>query len=259
MGRQDGVADRRSHQRGHHGGCGFTGTHLAVGEGGVWVGVDGGLLLRLDPDSAEVIATIETASRPVSGDGSGPAPYTGEGAVWVEDLTTSVSRVDSQTNEVTATVDLGPAGIGDAFGVIMAGGLVWVNTCSGPVSIDPETLTVSEPIALDGCAAEIGFADGSLWVGLAGQRTARIDPVGRQVEVILDVGPVDEAPGLAVSDGAVWRPLTTSTIARIDTATNAVTEILDLGRGGQPAGLVVGHGSLWAGNYAHRSVLRIDR
>jgi len=25
------------------------------------------------------------------------------------------------------------------------------------------------------------------------------------------------------------------------------------------AGLVVGHGSLWAGNYARRSVLRIDQ
>ena len=37
---------------------------LAADEDGVWVGVDGGLLLRLDPDSGEVIATIETASQP---------------------------------------------------------------------------------------------------------------------------------------------------------------------------------------------------
>ena len=57
----------------------------------------------------------------------------------------------------------------------------------------------------------------------------------------------------------MWRPLTTSTIARIDTATNAVTEILDLGRSGQVAGFAVGHGSLWAGDYAGRSVLRIDQ
>ena len=238
---------------------GFTGTLLAADEDGVWVGVDGGLLLRLDPDSGEVIATIETSTRPVSGNGSAPSPYIGEGAVWVQDLANRVvSRVDPQTNEVTDTVDLTAAGIGGAEGMVIADGLVWVNTCGGPVSIDPQTLAVSEPIALDGCASQIGFADGSLWVGLTGRQTARIDPVDREVEVILDVGPVDEAPGLATGDGAVWRPLTTSTVARIDTATNAVTEVLDLDRSGQPAGLAVGHGSLWAGDYGGRSVLRID-
>ncbi len=187
---------------------GFTGTLLAADEDGVWVGVDGGLLLRLDPDSGEVIATIETSTQPVSGDGSAPAPYTGEGAVWVHDLANRVaSRVDLQTNEVTDTVDLEAAGIGGAEGMVIADGLVRVNTCGGPVSIDPQTLAVSEPIALDGCAGHpIGFADGSLWVGLTGRRTARIDPVDREVEVILDVGPVDEAPGLATGDGRCGSP-----------------------------------------------------
>ncbi|MGI9031754.1 MAG: Vgb family protein [Ilumatobacteraceae bacterium] len=231
---------------------GFAGTRVAADEDGVWVGVDGGRLLRLDPDSGEVIATIEM------GADTGSWPVTGDGSVWVRDAN-DVSRVDPQTNEVTATVDL-TTGIGDDVGgMVVTGGLVWANTCGGPVSIDPQTLAVSDPIALDGCASDIGFADGSLWVGLAGRRTARIDPVAREVEVILDVGPVDEAPGLATGSGAVWRPLTTSTIARIDTATNAVTEVLDLGRIGQPAGLVIGNGSLWAGDYGRRTVLRIDQ
>lgn len=239
---------------------GFVGAHVAVGEGGVWVGVDGGRLLRLDPDSGEVIATIETASRPAPVDGSAPLPFTGDGTVWVQDLVNSVvSRIDPQSNEVTATVDLAAAGIGDAEGAVIAGGLVWVNTCHGVVSIDQQTLAVSDPIALDGCGTAIGFADGSLWVGLTGQRTARIDPIERDVEVILDVGPTDDAPFMATGGGAVWRPLTTSTIARIDTSTNTVTEILDLGRSEQVAGFAVGHGSLWAGDYARRSVLRIDR
>ena len=232
---------------------GFSGTHVALGAGGVWVGVDEGLLLRLDPDSGEVIATIDTA-----GD-SAPLPVTGDGAVWVQDLANDVvSRIDPQTNEVTATVDLAAPGIGGAEGMVIVGGLVWVNTCGGPVSIDPQTLAVSEPIALDGCGNAIGMADGSLWVGLAGGRTARVDPVEREVEVILDIGPFDDAPFLATGDGAMWRGLTTSTIARIDTATNAVTEVLDLGRSGQAAGVAVGRGSLWAGDWARLSVLRID-
>ena len=160
---------------------------------------------------------------------------------------------------MTATVDVTSAGTDGAEGIVIADGLVWVNTCGGPVSIDPQTLTVSEPVALDGCGNSIGFSDGSLWVGLPGQRTARIDPVDREVEVILDVGPADDAPFLATADGAVWRPLTTSRIARIDTATNTVTEILDLDRSGQVAGFAVGHGSLWAGEHGERSVLRIDQ
>jgi outer membrane protein assembly factor BamB len=68
---------------------GFAGTRVAVGEGGVWVGVDDGRLLRLDPDSGEVIATIDT------GDESTASPFTGEGAVWVHDLANGVvSRGD---------------------------------------------------------------------------------------------------------------------------------------------------------------------
>ena len=233
---------------------GVAGARVAAGEGGVWVGVDGGQLLRLDPDSGEVIATIDT------GHDATASPLISDGAVWVQHLTNGVvSRVDPQTNEVTATVDLTTAGTVGAEDMAIADGLVWVNTCSGPVSIDPQTLTVREPIALDGCGNSIGFSDGSLWVGLPGPRTARIDPGDREVEVILDIGPVDDAPFLATADGAVWRPLTTSTIARIDTATNTVSEILDLDRGGQIAGFAVGHGSLWAGDYSGRSVLRIDQ
>ena len=170
-----------------------------------------------------------------------------------------MSRIDPQTNSVAATVDVAWTDDGVAEGIVVVDGQVWVNTCRGPVSIDPQSLAVSDPIPLAGCANSIGYTDRSLWVGLPGRRTARIDPIDREVEAILDVGPIDDAPFLATGDDAVWRPLTTRTIARIDTATNAVTEILDLGRSGQVAGFAVGHDSLWAGDYAGRSVLRIDQ
>lgn len=238
---------------------GFPGTHLAVGEGGVWVGVDGGHLLRLDADSAAVVATIDVRVPDDTG-AEAPLPVTGAGAVWVQDLAQGrVSRVDPLTNTLTATVEVAATGFGKAGGMVVGGGLIWVNTCDGLVSIDPQTLTVSEPIALDGCGIAVGYTDGSVWVGLPGQRTARVDPVNRQVEAILEVGPADDAPFLATAEGAVWRPLTTATVARIDTATNTVTEILDLGRSGQVAGFAVGHGSLWAGDYRTQLVYRIDQ
>ena len=126
------------------------------------------------------------------------------------------------------------------------------------VSVDEQTLAVSEPIGLDGCAGTLGFTDESLWVAMDGKRTVRVDPAARAVTAVVEVGPDDGAPFMATGDGAVWVPLTTATVARIDTATNTVTEILDLGRTGQTAGLGVGHESLWAGDCGHHTVLRID-
>ena len=38
---------------------GSTGTHVSAGGAGVWVGVDGGKVLRLDPVTAQVVATLE--------------------------------------------------------------------------------------------------------------------------------------------------------------------------------------------------------
>jgi len=232
--------------------AGSPGTRVAVGEGGVWVGVDGGQVLRLDPESADVIATIEV--------GPGTAvPFPGDGAVWVSTFGGDVvSRIDPQTNEVTATVEIA------SNGLVVADDAIWGLTCDpvtggGLVSIDSRTLTVSDPIELDGCGSSIGFADESVWVGLPGGRTARVDPTDRQVEAILDVGPDDGAPFLTTSNGAVWRPLNTSTVARIDTESNTVTEVLDLGRSGQVAGFAVGHDSLWAGDYGRQTVLRIDQ
>ena len=47
---------------------GSTGTRVSSGKAGVWVGVDGGQVLRLDPLTAQVVATLETGGvvrRPV--------------------------------------------------------------------------------------------------------------------------------------------------------------------------------------------------
>ena len=141
---------------------------------------------------------------------------------------------------------------------MIADGTVWVSSCEGGVvSVDEETLAVSEPIGLDGCAGTLGFTDESLWVAMDGKRTVRVDPVAGAVHRGRRVGPTDGASS--------WPPVTVPvgglehrTVARIDTATNTVTEILDLGRTGQIAGLGVGHGSLWAGDYGQTTVLRND-
>ena len=64
-----------------------TGTRVSSGDAGVWVGVDGGQVLRLDPLTAEVVATVEI------GDVSA-APLSGDEAVWV--VTPGVVDVDTR-------------------------------------------------------------------------------------------------------------------------------------------------------------------
>ena len=232
---------------------GSTGTHVSAGGAGVWVGVDGGKVLRLDPVTAQVVATLEF------GDASA-IPLVGDEAVWVVmPESSTLSRVDPVTNEVKATIDVAASGTNTIHGAVIADGAVWISSCEGGVvRVDEQTLAVSEPIALDGCAGTLGFADESLWVALDDQRTVRVDPVSGTITAVVEIGPVDGAPFMAAGDGAVWVPVTTATVARIDTATNTVTDILDLGRTGQAAGLSVGHESLWAGDFDQGTVLRID-
>jgi len=233
---------------------GSTGTRVSSGDAGVWVGVDGGKLLRLDPVTGQVLATVE-----IGGVLAG-TPLSGDEAVWVVRPESSMlTRVDPVTNEVTDTIDVSASGIGNVEGALIADGAVWVSSCEGGVvRVDEQTLAVSAPIALDGCAGTLGFADESLWVALDGQRTVRLDPASGVVSAVVEIGPVDGAPFMATDDDAVWVPVTTATIARIDTTTNTVTDIVDLGRTGQPAGLSIGHDSLWAGDYNQANVLRID-
>ncbi len=233
---------------------GSTGTRVSSGDAGVWVGVDGGKVLRLDPLTAQVLATVDIG-------GAFATPLSGHGAVWVvtPEESPTLTRVDPVTNEVTARIDVAGSGTGTVQDAMIADGKVWVSSCEGGVvSIDEQTLAVSEPIPLDGCAGTLGFTDESLWVALDDQRTVRVDPVSGAVTAVVEIGPTDGAPFMATGDGAVWVPVTTGTVARIDTATNTVTDILDLGRTGQAAGLSVGHGSLWAGDYNQTTVLRID-
>lgn len=232
---------------------GSTGTRVSSGGAGVWVGVDGGKVLRLDPLTAQVVATVDIG-------GASAGPLSGEDAVWVVTPESSMlTRVDPVSNEVTATIDVGASGVGTVEDAIIADGAVWVSSCEGGVvRVDEQTLAVSGPFVLDGCAGALGFADESLWVALEGQRTVRVDPVAGTVTAVVEIGPTDGAPFMASGDGAVWVPVTTGTVARIDTATNIVTDILDLGRTGQAAGLSVGHESLWAGDYNQNTVLRID-
>jgi streptogramin lyase len=153
-------------------------TDIAYGEGSVWATVhigrhdeaepiegNGGQLVRIDPVTNAVIATVDV----------GPRPYfvtTGFGAAWTGNATGgSVSRVDAATEEVTTI----PIGADGAFDIEVLGDSVWV--VIGPqywspecdpstsyfVRIDPVTNAVDGKLSFP-CPENLTPDGGRIWV-----------------------------------------------------------------------------------------------
>jgi streptogramin lyase len=131
---------------------------VVYGEGAVWVAVSGeppggGTVLRIDPETDEVLAAIPVATVP-GWEVGGAGMTIGAGSVWV---TASVEdrgdppigtdavlvRIDPATNEVAATIPLGDGGEGD---VAVDESGVWVaiggNERGQLVRLDPSTNAV---------------------------------------------------------------------------------------------------------------------
>jgi YVTN family beta-propeller protein len=138
---------------------------VAVGAGSLWVGSGPNDVLRVDPETLEVQATIKVPGGPIS---VGPTSFGGD-ALWVTQLPSGgdfdngfLLRIDPGTNRVTARTPVG-FGPGDTC---VAGGSVWVlNGMDGTVSqIDRSTARVRRTITIGGGedpALACGF--GSVW------------------------------------------------------------------------------------------------
>jgi hypothetical protein len=267
-------------------------TQAAVGEGSVWFlscdrcsddevtsGRAGGRLLRVDPTTRQVLATIAIRD---------PGEMAiGEGAVWIANFGTGVvTRVDVETNRIVATIPLTlPFGVApgdDAFlplHVAVGEGAVWVDTARGTVArIDPRTNEVlTKVVASKGGDILGGMAigEGAAWVAEGVEGVIRIDP--RDGAVIAKVPPIRSGRDLlsasffAPGGGAVWATgawarwsdeqgdlVATDppqwVLMKIDPDTDQLVPVADLGSGGWP--LTFGGGDVWV--VSGPQVLRID-
>lgn len=93
--------------------------YLAVDSNGVWVlNQLEGTVMQLDPESGELIRTIEADMA-----GAGGSITVGQGSVWVRGTLTLLKQIDSKTGAVVA--QYGPdTGNGDA---LAADGVLWVS------------------------------------------------------------------------------------------------------------------------------------
>lgn len=209
-------------------------TAIVTGYSGVWASTLSGSVVRIDPSTNQIAATI-----PVSGIGDFSRLAAGAGGIWVTHAG-SVARIDPTTNSVTADIDVG----GTLLGIAASDSAVLVTTqgTSGSelVTIDPATNQPSgQPISLPDGATDLAYVQGTLWVDISnnGGSVVSVDPATGQVSN----APESSIPEAAF-DNSLWAPTWTG-VDRIDPATNAVTADIPLARVVQTA---AGLNELWA-------------
>jgi YVTN family beta-propeller protein len=219
----------------------------AIGFGSLWVAQpDRGVVARLALDTGSVTDTIRVGNAP-----SGVA--VGEGAVWVTNAGDgTVSRIDPDTNEESQRLRAGSSPTGIAVG----DGVLWVADSIGGalLRVDPTTQEVVE-VALAGLPSDVTFTPDGVWVSVAPNSVARVDPTGASVVFTTLVG---GGPTSVVSTfGSVWvANHLDGTVSRLEPSTGRVEATIPVGQG--PNALAAAGGSLWVGNELEDSVVAID-
>ena len=207
---------------------------MDVGFDSIWVGacrMDAPSLVRIDPATATVVATIPLPIRDLQGESSVAA---GEGAVWAVDdgsVEQLLIKVDPQTEAVVGTFPL-PAGLS---GVRAGLGGVWVakTNADSVLHIDPTDGSILSEIAVGVRPRFLAVGEGAVWAMNEGDGTvSRIDPATDSVTatIVVATRPV-QGGDIAVGGGSVWARISDQLVARIDPASNEV-----VARFGPPAG-----------------------
>jgi hypothetical protein len=223
---------------------------LAVGEGAVWVAVeDPDALLRIEPESPRVVATVRLPFAP-------GAVAAGDGAVWTGG-DARLARVDPATNRL----DGDPASVeGDVGSIALGAEAVWVALPDEKklAEVNPSSRRVRRTIPVPTGAEEVAVGrEGIVWIAGGGEEgSATLSPGAREVEASEEEGMVDVE---ADSEGDVWN--LTGTFERRDTGDSSRTsDVRGIGRwdGGTDRGLgrgevvpeevthlAVGEGAVW--------------
>lgn len=217
---------------------------LAVGEGSVWVAGDSGLL-RIDPESGEVVAAILTGANPYPYiPGISPAQIQRAVDVPLEEVIDRVPSVDG-ANDVA---------IGE--GAVWFSGSSITSEPNVVVAVDPEKNVVREEAEIGDDSffgqASLAVGEGAVWavqdhseVNVEGEKPGlltRIDPESGQVTDEIELG--EGALTMAVGEGSVWvADDRTEVVFRIDPSSAKVREEIEAGPA--PGGLAVGFGSVW--------------
>jgi YVTN family beta-propeller protein len=194
-------------------------TSIDADENGVWVRVGYGDVVRIDPASNAVVATLTPGFTQYGN------VRVGAGAVWSTDFDHNlVLRIDAEGNQVVARIAVGQ----NPEGLTVTDDTVWVsNHRAGSISrIDPATNTVANTLKIgpEGTSGPKGIviAGGDLWTPVPNiGAVLRVDPdSGKVVKKF-----AFDDPGGVLADGRSIYVFAAETLSKIDVATNVVTAL----------------------------------
>ncbi len=219
--------------------------------GSLWVPACGdGSLVRIDPKTSKVIATIGSGTADVRGSIAASAD-----SVWLlTDSKTTVSRIDPDQNAVVGEIRV-PAG---CEGLTFGESALWL-ACPNEnkvLRINPESNLVDKVIDVSARPRALAVGGDAIWVLCEKEgKVDRIDPKTNKVEksIALDVPGAKGA--IAFGDGAVWVTMTGFPLTRIDPQSESVAQQF-YGAGG--GAILASPGAIWLSNLDSGTLLRID-
>ena len=152
-------------------------THaVAIGAGSVWVAKGAREIVRIDPRTGQIEATVDVGAEPSDVAVSG-------GSVWTATSAERVLRIEPRTNRIVAE-----AAVGFPVSLAAAPEAVWVGTYPTTVwRINPTTTTAAGTVATTGAAAGIAISPRGVWIA-DGAWVLRVDPDTNAVEARIRLG-----------------------------------------------------------------------
>jgi len=269
---------------------------LVTGFGSVWAKQGSGDVLRVDPQTGELVTEIgerKPGERPPGGhlcQGLGVS----DDAIWSCSQLGTIARIDPRTNEVAATVKLD--NLGDQGRLVSAADHVWVLTDDGAALTGIDTAT-NKPtttielggrcgdLAADGATvyamcplkdrllridAEAGEVDDELelpgagnasvsedlWVGFEGG-VAQIDPDSLEVLAVYDLAPRYGGAIYATRDSVWVRVEGGPFLAKIDPDEQRIVATIESPRLKSGGDVIEARGRLWASAYDDLALVQL--
>ena len=219
---------------------------LAADEHGIWVKLEPARVALIDPDTYEILDTVEVGGEPCNGIGAG------DGSIWACSGG-DMARIDASHPELLSVIPVGKAHTQGKLGV--ADGQVW--TLIGDGSALHGYLTDTQDLwsrfALPVRGTDLGIGEAGLWVvSTVDDAVIHVDMDSGRVLDRIDV----QAPTDVAVDSGVWIGTETESV-RIDVASGTIDLRVPVGTGNDGS-IATSSREVWVRNI-DPLMTRIDR
>jgi virginiamycin B lyase len=221
---------------------GGTADWVLIGDDAVWVASTKPYgVLRIDPATNKIVATVKVSGEACSGLASG------FGSIWVPvcGKKPALVRIDATKNTITASLPIAPTA--PEGGITTSGDSVWMAADKNDTltRIDPSTNNVRQKISIPHGSYNPIFSDGIVWItGIESNVLTVVDAATGKVLESVAVGPKPRF--LTSGGGSIWTlNQGDGTVSRVDEKSRKVTATIQVGIPGAGGDIGYGAESVW--------------